>query len=81
MNKFSLMDNGLDNLFVDYNMEHNYEMYSLFIYNVIDMLQFLYTKVRYAIGFNKEDFYLSQWYYGYTTHDVHKHLLVIWAKY
>ena len=53
------MGNGLDNLFVDYNMEHNDELYSLIIFDVIDMLQFLYTKVRYAIGFNKEYFYLS----------------------
>ena len=54
MNKFSLMGNGLDNLFGAYNMGHNDELYNLIIFNVIDMLQFLYTKARYAIGFNND---------------------------
>ena len=45
MNKFSLMGNGLDNLFGDYNMGHNDELYSLIIFNVIGMLEFLYTSV------------------------------------
>ena len=56
MNIFSLMGNGLDNLFGAYNMGHrpNDELYSLIICNIIEMLDFLYTKVRYAIGFDKE---------------------------
>ena len=54
MNIFSLMGNGLDNLFGAYNMGHNDKLYSLIICNIIEMLDFLYTKVRYAIGFDKE---------------------------